>query len=137
MKLSWLCVAVLALNGLAFAGFGLAFAVRPDAMMALIDLNIPHEVARTDIRALYGGMELGLGLWLLLAAARPRLWEAGLLSGGLVTLGMVVARGLGMGVDGVDPTNPTLLIYELCASMLCWGALVVLRSAGTKASDRA
>ncbi len=131
MRLIRVAQLALALNGLAFLGFGLIFAVDPDGMMASLDLEISSGVARTDLRAIYGGLEVGLGLWLLLACARPSLHTAGLISGALVTGGLVCGRGLGMLLDGADPLNPTLIASEFAAFLLCAVALVLTRGVRT------
>lgn len=117
---------VLLLNGLAFVGFGLAFAVAPDTMLALIDLPIPNGGARTDLRAIYGGLEIGFGLYLLLSAARPAMVTSGLLAATLATAGLVTGRTYGLALDGLDPFNAKLLVSEalgfgLSAGALTWG----------------
>lgn len=127
MKTAAVAPLVLLLNGLAFTGFGLAFLLIPDTMMTHIDLEIPTPMVRTDMRAIYGGLEIGLGLWLLLACARPRLREAGLYSATLATGGLVCGRAYGLAMDGVDPTNPQLIASELAAFLLCAGALALTR----------
>lgn len=115
---------VLVLNGLAFLGFGLAFAVVPDTMLALLDLPIPNGVARTDLRAIYGGLEIGFGLYLLLSATRPSWLLSGLLASTLATAGLVTGRTFGLALDGLDPFNAKLLASEALALGLSAGALL-------------
>lgn len=105
---------VLVLTGAGFVGFGAAYALRPDRMAALTDLTLPSPTARADFVATYGGLQLGVGLFLLACARRaawiePGLWAvvaglAGLAS--LRTLTILRHRGrvrstiwLGLGLE--------------------------------------
>ena len=49
-----------------FAGFGLAFRFAPGAL-AVVDLTPVTPAARSDVRAAFGGMEVGVGVFLALA----------------------------------------------------------------------
>lgn len=113
----------LLLNGLAFLGFGLIFAGWPDQMLGLLDLRIDTGAARTDLRAIYGGLESGFGLWLLLAARSDDLRRPALISVALATLGLVCGRGLGLLMDGADRANLLLGSSELCALLLSLAGL--------------
>jgi hypothetical protein len=70
---------LLCLAGLGFLGFGLWFVVDPVVPLASMGVAVSGAGATTEIRAFYGGLELGLGLFLLAAAfrrdwRRPALW---------------------------------------------------------------
>ena len=63
--------AVLVIQLLALAGLGLAYFVRPHEMANLSGMLLMSPAAATDMRAFYGGLQLGLaaflgfgGLWL-------------------------------------------------------------------------
>lgn len=92
---------VVALAGLAFIGFGLAFTLWPLPMARLIEIPLPTPTARIDFAATYGGFELGFGVFLLACARRstwvvPGLWAtASALAGfaGVRLLGLVLASG--------------------------------------------
>ena len=70
-------VIVLVLAGLGFAGFGAWLVVDPGGL-ARVDIVASAPQGLVELRAFYGGMELGLGLFLLACAARPEWREAGL-----------------------------------------------------------
>ena len=59
----------LRLAALAFAGFGVALLVRPE-LMGMLGLELGRAAAFTEIRAFYGGLELGLALFFALASTR-------------------------------------------------------------------
>ena len=66
----------LGVQALTLAGFGLAYFIWPEAMANLSGMLLMQSAAVTDVRAYYGGLQLGLAAWLGLALLRPRLLEA-------------------------------------------------------------
>ena len=102
----------LAVGGIGFLGFGLIMLIAPQSAMAGIGISLPEGAASTEIRACYGGLELGLGALLLAALRADQYRRAGLILG-LVCYGAVAsARVFGMLVDGGS-------------SAFIWGALAV------------
>lgn len=90
----------LVIGGLGFLIFGAVMLVAPQASMASLGLTVPDGVPTTEIRAFYGGLELGLGALLLAAVRKVQYRRAGLALG-CVSYGSVAsARLLGMLVDG-------------------------------------
>ena len=71
-------VIVLALGGLGFIGFGLAYAIRPARMARLTDLTLASATARADFIATYGGFQIGFGVFLIACAWNDRWAEPGL-----------------------------------------------------------
>jgi hypothetical protein len=69
---------VLVIAGLGFLGFGIAFLCWPDALLTGIGIQATSAQASVEIRAMYGGLELGLGIFLLCCIApirqRTGLW---------------------------------------------------------------
>jgi hypothetical protein len=90
----------LALGGLGFLGFGAVMLVAPQTAMAALGLNLPDGVPTTEIRAFYGGLELGLGVLLLAAMRKVQYRRAGLLLGAVSYGAVASARVIGMLVDG-------------------------------------
>lgn len=116
--------AYLILIGLTFTGFGLWLLMDPEALTRLIGLKMETVSARTEIRAFYGGLELGIGAFLLGCA----LFRNGVMIGlGLVAcaLGGAGAARLGSLVqDGREGWQMTLItVLELGATLL---ALILL-----------
>ena len=50
------------LHVLVFVGFGLAFMVAPAPLARLLDISLESGSAVADLRAMYGGLSLGMGL---------------------------------------------------------------------------
>jgi hypothetical protein len=91
------------LGGLSFVGFGLAFLVAPQQTLSLIGLQLHGPHAATELRAFYGGLEIGIGLCLIGADLRG--WHRqGLLlclaSYGGISLARLVGIALAGGSSG-------------------------------------
>jgi hypothetical protein len=88
----------LVLNAAALGGVGAALLVRP-RLIDVVGMKLDRPEARTEVRAMYGGFELGLAGFFALAATRPE-WECSALSAQALSLGaLVAARLAGMKVD--------------------------------------
>jgi hypothetical protein len=87
------------LGGLGFVGFGLAFLVAPHETLGLLDLQLNGPHAATELRAFYGGLEIGVGLCLIGADLRG--WQRpGLLLCLAAYGGISLARVLGIALAG-------------------------------------
>lgn len=108
-----LALALLFCAGSGFLAFGLWLALAPAA--ALEPLGITASAAGwLELRAFYGGLELGLGAFLLACAARPDwrragLWLTLLSNGGI---GLTRLAGLALGGEFV-PFFAFALAWEL------------------------
>ncbi len=117
---------ILALIGLTFAGFGFAFIFNPDEMGALADLTLTMPSARTDVRATYGGLEFGLGVFLLMCAFRESFVRIGLFAAACALISMATARTVGLLTDGFDILQTIIALTEwVGGGMATWGSLVV------------
>lgn len=92
--------AYLILIGFTFLGFGTWLLLDPEALSRLIGIHWETRAARTEIRAFYGGLELGIGLFLVGSGMRRQGVNVGLalvacaLGGaGLARLGSLVQDG--------------------------------------------
>lgn len=88
----------LGVGAITFAIFGLWLLVRPRAMVA-VDIPADTGNARAEIRAMYGGLELGIAAFLALALWRPELSEAALWFQLLALGGLVLGRLVGIGLE--------------------------------------
>ena len=70
----------LVLSGLAFALAGLAFLAAPAAMTGNVGVELTSVTADNDIRAVYGGLEIGLGIFFLVCLRRPEWFRPGVLA---------------------------------------------------------
>lgn len=117
---------VLIIFGMSFIGFGLAFVSYPGDMAALVSIALVDRGARTDIRAIYGGMELGLGVFLLTCAVQRDFVRIGLFASACVLIAMATSRFVGLLLDGFwQPMQILFMVIEATAGVIgTWGALV-------------
>ena len=86
---------VLATAAVLFAAFGIAFAVAPHRLAAMVDLPLPTTTATADFVATYGGFEIGFAVFLFTCLARPERVRLGLLASGCAVAGFAIARARG------------------------------------------
>lgn len=82
---------LLALAAVVYAAFGLAFALAPVGMAALVQIALPTPTARADFAATYGGLELGLAAFLAVCLRQGAL-APGLLAAGCGLAGLGAVR---------------------------------------------
>jgi hypothetical protein len=112
-------------SALIFVVVGAGFLLIPKQFGGILEISLPTAMARTDVRATYGGLELGFGIFLLCCAVRrewirPGLWALALTVGGFAT-----GRLVGFVAEGT--INSFMLFFlglELAVAML---ALFLLR----------
>ena len=110
---------VLVLGAAGFAGFGLIFAVAPEMLARQIDLGIASPAARTDVRAVYGGLEIGIAVFLFWCASAPHRVRFGLIALTTCFGAVFAARLLGIILDGsLDPLTLSLLAVEVGGTVL-------------------
>lgn len=90
----------LVIGGVGFLAFGAWMLVAPQAAMAMVGITLPDGAPTTEIRAFYGGLELGLGALLLAAVHKVQYHRAGLVLGCVSYGSIALARVSGMLVDG-------------------------------------
>jgi hypothetical protein len=110
-------------SALPFLGIGAAFLVAPAGMGGLVDVALASATARQDLRAVHGGLQLGVGA-LLLGAGLSRAWlRAGLALELAAFGGLALGRLVSLIADGA----PSALGLAL------WGAELVGLSLGVVA----
>ena len=92
-------IILLSLAGLGFLGFGLAIVAAPEAVLAPVGIS-GTAAGLVELRAFYGGLELGLAAFLFACAAKPAWRVPGLWSVALINGGIAAARLLGIGLTG-------------------------------------
>ena len=118
---------ILWISALLFIGYGLVSFFFPEIPAGLVDLKITNVDAAAEIRAIYGGLQTGIGLFCLLAAVNSDLYRAGLM---LLVLG-IGALALGRlysiltTVDSVTAYTNGALLFELTIAVLAAIALKI------------
>ena len=92
-------IILLSLAGLGVLGFGLAIVAAPEAVLAPVGIS-GTAAGLVELRAFYGGLELGLAAFLFACAAKPAWRVPGLWSVALINGGIAAARLLGIGLSG-------------------------------------
>lgn len=115
---------VLVLCALGFLGFGLWLLIDP-AALEKIGIATTSRTGQVELRAFYGGMELGLGAFLLVCAFRPGWQVAGLWLVLLANGGAGLARMLAIGLAGAPFAGylAWALLWELGFAALAAAAL--------------
>jgi len=89
---------VLGLTTAIFLGLGVAFMFAPGMMIGAIDLKAESPKALADVRAVYGGLDLTIGILLGYCFLRKQ-WATGLGIGALTCLCLLTGRLVGILVD--------------------------------------
>ncbi len=124
---------VLALSSLPFLGIGVAFLFWPAPMASRVGLTVADALADNDVRAVYGGMQLGIGSFLALSATRPAWVVPGLTASLLAFGGLAAARVLSIFVVG-EPGSTGLLLHAGEALGIAAAAFALARTRRTGAS---
>jgi hypothetical protein len=116
---------ILAVIALSYAGFGFAFLFKPDEWGALVSVAFTTSAGRTDFRAVYGGLEFGVGVFLFLCALRREFVRLGLFASACALVAMATARSTGMLLDGFDVLQLFIVLSEwLGGAIATYGAVV-------------
>jgi hypothetical protein len=109
----------LLLSGLGFILIGVNTFRDPVAAMAGVELGVQSINALNEVRANYGGMQMGVGLLLISAALMTWLTRPALLALSLVTGGLVVGRLMSVMIDGMpNSTVQALLGLEFFTTVI-------------------
>jgi hypothetical protein len=118
--------AVLWLSAAPFVGIGLAFLIAPATMSGYVGVTLAGATADGDVRAVYGGLQLGCGAFLASCAAKRGWLSAGIAAQLLLFSGLFGARLVCWIVAGPpDPLGFALHGAELLgilAGAIAWRA---------------
>ncbi|ERI52407.1 hypothetical protein N878_19240 [Pseudomonas sp. EGD-AK9] len=113
----------------ALTGLGLVYFVKPHEMASLSGALLMGNAAVTEVRAYYGGLQLGLAAYLVLALLRLELLRPALTLLVLLYSVLALARIAGLWLDGgaQQTFNLAALLLEVVSAGLAWWALRGLR----------
>lgn len=86
----------------AFCGFGAALMAQPGKILSTIGIEANRRVGRTELRAMYGGMELGFGAFFTMAAFKQD-WRRPALMAILCGIGTLGATRIATAIAKRDP----------------------------------
>lgn len=124
----------LGVTGLLFIGLGVAFLLDPHGMADVIGVRADRPRQVVELRAMYGGFELGLGIFFLIAIGRTRWIRAALAAQTLGFLGLAGGRLVGMMFDGWDRLNLGFFAIELTGALM--GAVAFRQALATFMASR-
>ena len=103
----------LGLNALIFVGYGLVCLASPSVVAEQTGMQLATGVAAAEVRAMYGGLQIAVGLLALAGLVRPALQPAVLLALVFLFFGLASGRLIGILVEP-DPGayNLTAVVFE-------------------------
>jgi hypothetical protein len=117
-------IMLLMLAGLGFLAFGVWLIVDPVGGLATVGIAALNPAGLIELRALYGGLELGLGVFFLLCASRPAWRRPGLWAVLLGNGSIGLTRLAGIALGGVFTSFfAVALVWELGFAGLAGWAL--------------
>jgi hypothetical protein len=108
----------LGLAALMFLGFGAILLFAPKKLERWVGVTATTPQGLTELRAFYGGLEIGLGLFCIACLDKPMWFQAGLAGAGWACAGLAFGRLVGWFMD--RSRNRQQVVYWLVE--LCFGA---------------
>ena len=124
---------VLLTSAAVYSAIGGAFLAAPAGMARLVGVELTSATADNDVRAVYGGVAIGLAVFLGLAAGRRDWWHPALWVVLLSTGGMAGARVLSWILVGM----PESVAFALHAAEVAGVAAAALALSGLPNEERA
>lgn len=116
---------VLWISALVLILYGLVSLVDPTIPAGLAGLVIENGDGYAEIASMYGGLQIGFGLFCLMAVLRPNYFRAGLALLAVVLGSVALARLLGelITADTITSYTWATLVYECCTATIATLAL--------------
>lgn len=116
----------IAITAAAFTGFGTALLAKPD-ILKKIGVRATSADARTELRAMYGGMELGFGVFFAMALRNPE-WRRPALTAIALAIGALGVTRIATAIaEEAEPISYLMAGPEIAASTM---AAIALASGG-------
>jgi hypothetical protein len=116
---------LLAFIALTYTGFGFVFLFYPSDMAAIVGIAFPTTSPRTDFRAMYGGLEIGVGVFLLVCSMRREFVRVGLFASACALVAMATSRTVGLMLDGISVLQVMIATAEwVGGAAATWGAVM-------------
>lgn len=129
---------VLIIQAVVMIGLSLAYWLRPYEMANLNGMLLMETASVSHMRVYYGGLQLGLALFLLWAMRAPERVRAALTMLVITMLALVAGRLGSLWLDGGELIGFDLasLIYRVLAAVLAGAALMIIRERPEAAPER-
>lgn len=117
-------------QGIVFVGIGGLFLLWPMWLSAFVSISLPNSTALVDFRAVYGGLQCGVGSFLLICAWQRQWLMHGLLACVCCFGGLALARGFSLLLTPTSTSiNLVLLLAEILGLCVGFIGLIWLQSA--------
>lgn len=117
------------LTALIYLGLGLGLLAMPAELIAGVGIDAATPEARAEIRAMYGGLELGIGAWLLISLRHAERLGPALLFVALSLGGLGAGRLSGLLIEGTGwAAHAPFLASELIGASVASALLLWLRA---------
>ena len=80
--------------------FGIGGLLAPGEIVGGLGITLGSADALADARAMYGGAQIGIGLFFVHCARAEATWRTGLIALALISAGFMIARSFGIAYDG-------------------------------------
>lgn len=112
----------LGISALLWLPYGLFCLLRPEYLAEVAGVTAASATATTELRAMYGGLQAGIGALAFAALLRPALRQPALVTLLFLTSGLGLARTLGVALDGSlsSYTAMGLAIEFISAASAAW-----------------
>jgi len=129
--MSWMQI-LLWVNGAAFVGYGLACIVSPGLAAGYAGFELGGVSGTVEVIAMYGGLQTGFGVLMILGAAKPGMRDTALWALAVVVGSLAAGRLIGLVVHGTSAYNFGALGYEVTVSIL---AAIALRQGASAPAE--
>ena len=111
--------AFITISGLIFVLYGIYLIFNPHQLVEIANFSISGDTALTEIRAMYGGLQLAVGLFMLICCRQGSLVSPCLLFMSLAFFCLAATRTLGLLIDPADNGyNLSATIYESLSAVI-------------------
>lgn len=124
---------ILILSALMYSALGVMCLWQPEMLLPHVGIIIKETITKSDIRTVYGGMELGLALFLWASVFAKGLLKSGLLLNFLLFLGLVGGRGFSYYYDG-NPGQLGLILGGIEVVGLLFSIIAMFKAGDATAS---
>jgi hypothetical protein len=114
---------LLGANGAAFALYGLACMFSPEIVGEYSGMQLMNPGSLTEVAAMYGGLQAGLGVVFLSSAFRPARAGDGLRLMVVLLGSLALGRTVGLLAYGYSAYNVSALVYESVVALLAFAAI--------------
>ncbi len=109
---------------LVWFGYGLFCLFQPDFLVETAGVQALTATGSTELRAMYGGLQAGLGVLAMAALLRADLVRGVLITLAVLTGGLGIARLMGLAMDGgISPYTVGALVFEFGSVALAMASL--------------